>query len=347
MVDQHCIARTLGSQQAIVALQVLLAESGRVSRTEFARHVCRQFNFVDSLGRWQLASCLKALRGLDANGRIRLPAPQSGGRWPGRPARLGRPVPQPVAVPASAGAVQGLRLTLVQTQLQRRTWNEIVASEHPQGAVLHVGAQLRYLIESHHGILGAVGFAASALALAARDEWIGWQAPMRRKRLHRIVGLSRFLIRPSVRCRYLASKVLGAVLRRLPDDFRQRYGYRPALVESFVDSSQHAGTCFRAANFTCIGQTAGRGRFAPRDQHVPTKQIFVYPWPATGGACWAPSSRSPSARAWPWISSRPTNSAGPRWAMYACPAGWCAPQPCRQPLPTLRSPPPRRASEPW
>ena len=38
---------------------------------------------------------------------------------------------------------------------------------------------------------------------------------MRRKRLHRILGLSRFLIRPSVRCRCLASKVLGKVLRRV------------------------------------------------------------------------------------------------------------------------------------
>ena len=51
---------------------------------------------------------------------------------------------------------------------------------------------------------------------------------MRRKRLHRILGLIRFLICSGVRCRYLASMVLGRALRRLPDDFRRRYGYRPA-----------------------------------------------------------------------------------------------------------------------
>ena len=38
-------------------------------------------------------------------------------------------------------------------------------------------------------------------------------------------------------------------LRQLPSDFRRRYGYRPALMESFVDRQRHAGTCFRAANF--------------------------------------------------------------------------------------------------
>ena len=190
---------------------------------------------------------------------------------------MGQAVPEPTGVPVRAGAVLGLILTLVETEIQRRTWNEIVAREHPQGAVLHVGAQLRYLIESEHGILGAIGFAASALALAARDEWIGWSPPMRRKRLHRILGLSRFLIRSSVRCHCLASMVLGRVLRRLPDDFRRRYGYRPALVETFCDASRHDGTCFRAANFTCIGKSAGRGRLAPRGQRVPKKHILVYP----------------------------------------------------------------------
>ena len=49
-----------------------------------------------------------------------------------------------------------------------------MAREHPQGAARHVGAQVRYLILSRHGCLGAFGFAASALMLAARDRWIGW-----------------------------------------------------------------------------------------------------------------------------------------------------------------------------
>ena len=277
MLDQHCIAATLATATAIATLQVLLAQVGGASRTEMARRVCREFGFRDSRGALQLASCQKALRSLHAAGRIQLPAPRHGGCHRCRPRRLGQAVPEPQAVPASAGAVQGLRLTEVTTQLQRRTWNEIVASEHPQGAVLHVGAQLRYLIESEHGLLGALGFAASALAVAARDEWIGWPSELRRKRLHRVLGLSRFLIRPSVQCRCLASKVLRMVLRQLPGDFQRRYGYRPALVETFVDRQRHAGTCLRAANWILVGDTAGRGRFAPPGRQVPVKSIWVYP----------------------------------------------------------------------
>ena len=278
MLDQHCIAQTLSTAAAVATLQVLLAQAGITSRSAFARKVCREFGFVDSRGELQVANCQKALRGLHRQGRIDLPPPRHGGRGGHcRPRRLGRPVPAPQAVPATAGALAGLELTLVTTPQQRQTWNELVASEHPQGAVIHVGAQVRYLIESEHGLLGAIGFAASALAVAARDEWIGWTAQRRRQRLHRVLALSRFLIRPSVRCHRLASKVLGRALRRLPQDFQQRYGYRPALLETYCDPQQHAGTCFRAANWTCVGQTAGRGRFAAPGQRVPPKTIFVYP----------------------------------------------------------------------
>ncbi len=273
MLDQHCIAETLSHSEAVETLRVLRMQAGDTSRSAFARHVCREFGFVDSRGQPQVASCQKALRSLHSAGRIDLPAPRHGGRAGAcRPRRLGQPVPQPQAVPPAAGAVAGLKLTLVTSPQQRRTWNELVASEHPQGAVLHVGAQVRYLIESEHGLLGALGFAAAALAVAARDEWIGWDA-----QLHRVLGLSRFLIRPSVRCHLLASKVLGMVRRRLPEDFLQRYGYRPALLETYCDPQQHAGTCFRAANWTCVGQTGGRGRFARPGQRVPVKAIFVYP----------------------------------------------------------------------
>ena len=71
--------------------------------------------------------------------------------------------------------------------------------------------------------------------------------------------LSRFLIRPAVRFRHLASHVLERVLRRMEADFEARYHYRPWLVETFV-VPEHDGASFRAANFVCIGDTTGRGR---------------------------------------------------------------------------------------
>lgn len=54
--------------------------------------------------------------------------------------------------------------------------------------------------------------------------------------------------------------MLGQALRRLPEDFERAYGYRPYLVESFVDTALFDGGCYRAANWLRVGETQGRGR---------------------------------------------------------------------------------------
>ena len=183
----------------------------------------------------------------------------------------------PVGVPAEIGGLQGLRLVLVDTPEQMRLWNELMLDEHPQGAGPLVGRQLRYLIGSDHGWLGGFGFASPALQLSERDAWIGWDAQGRRKYLHYVVGMSRFLLRRAVTCRNLASKVLSMSLSALANDFERQYGYRPWLVESFVDT-EHSGACYRAANWIEVGQTSGRGRQDRfNEQALSPKAIFVYP----------------------------------------------------------------------
>ena len=73
-------------------------------------------------------------------------------------------MPPPVDVPERVDHVRGLQLVAVADDDQRRVWNELMRREHPHGAVRHVGAQMRYLLVSEHGVLGALGFAAA-------DEW--------------------------------------------------------------------------------------------------------------------------------------------------------------------------------
>ena len=117
-------------------------------------------------------------------------------------------------------------------------WNDLIIAQHPCGDAPLVGAQLRYLIGSDQGWLGALGFGPAAFALASRDQWIGWSTPARLGHLREVVGLSRLLIRHEVHCANLASKVLSLALARLPEDWQARYGVRPQLVETYVDRSQ-------------------------------------------------------------------------------------------------------------
>jgi len=239
--------------------------------------VCEEFGFQDRRGQHQLGGCLKALRELEGKGWFQLPAPQIEKGGPS-PRRLLEPVAEPQGVPAELGAIVGLELVRVEQEDQMRIWNELMIREHPQGAGPLVGRQIRYLVHSAHGWLGGLGFAAPALKLADRDRWIGWDDQQRGAQLHRIVCLSRFLIRNSVECYNLASRLLSMSLERLAVDFLERYKYEPWLVESFVDTAQFSGASYRAANWIPVGQTQGRGRQDRfRKQEKSVKDIYLYP----------------------------------------------------------------------
>jgi hypothetical protein len=285
----------------------LLSQAEETRRTDVARRLCERFDFYDARGWAQTAGCLKALGELSQAGHFTLPAPRSRPQ-PGSPRRLTGPVPAPQGVPDAAGAVRELELVLVDSDERMRIWNELMLREHPCGAGPLVGAQLRYLIGSAHGWLGGFGFSAAAITLRDRDAWLGWDEATRRSQLHRVVSMSRFLLRPRG-CKNLASRVLGRVLRRLADDFESAFGYRPYLVESFVDTAVFNGGCYRAANWVRVGETQGRGRQdRGHRREAGIKAIYVYPLvedfrERLGGeapASWAPLAAGEGLEAPSW-----------------------------------------------
>jgi hypothetical protein len=72
--------------------------------------------------------------------------------------------------------------------------------------------------------------------------------------------------------------ILGKVARTLPDHWQEVYGYRPVLLETFVEKRRFQGTCYKAANWVYLGQTQGRGKLGPAGKHsVPIKDLWVYP----------------------------------------------------------------------
>ncbi len=135
--------------------------------------------------------------------------------------------------------------------------------EHPLQDCRLVGRQLRYLLASDHGWLGGLGFGSAALRLAGRDAWIGWDVSQRQQHLERALNMTRFLIRPQARCANLASHVLALCGRRVAGDFERRYGLRPWLLESFVETPTCEGSCYKAANWILAGPDQGPGTQRP------------------------------------------------------------------------------------
>src|SRR5450756_2912897 len=80
---------------------------------------------------------------------------------------------------------------------------------------------------------------------------------------------------------YVYKRQLGGVARRIDRDWREKYGHGLWWLETFVEREHFEGTCYRAANWQCVGQTQGRSR-QDRDHctRVPVKDVYLY---AVGG----------------------------------------------------------------
>lgn len=249
-----------------------------LSANALARVVCEHLGWYSPDGRAAVSSAKVAVRKLRERGMLH------GGVVGPRRARThrlrasGEELPEVNGVPGRVDGVRGLHLYLLSGCEDRLhgLWNDLIIRQHPCGDAPLVGPQLRYLIGSEHGWLGALGFGPAAFVLGARDQWIGWSTPARVGHLGEVVGLARFLIRTEVRCAHLASKVLGMAVRRLAGDWSTRYGRTPVLVETFIERTRFTGLCFAAANWRRIGASTGRGRLGPEEPATSSKDIWVY-----------------------------------------------------------------------
>ena len=255
-----------------------------LTRSALSRQVCEWLNWRAANGTLREVSCRKALLKLEARTAIRLPPSR------GQPGGTGN---SEAIDPASAerlslGArISGTLTDLGQVELvpvegktaESRQWREMLDAHHPLRSGPLCGAQQRYLIRCEHfGWLGCLAFSAAAWHLKERDKWIGWAPLARTRNLSKIVANSRFLIVPTVDVPHLASHVLGMAARRIEADWVKRYGYAPVLLETFVDETQYAGTCYRAANWQRLGETCGRGRNDARGTaDIGRKGVYVYP----------------------------------------------------------------------
>jgi transposase len=222
--------------------------------------------------------CLPLLEQLAGAGIIQLPEKRV------RPARASHvraanPLP-PLKIVAALKDVRPVTVVPV-PRGEQAVWDATVAEQHALGFERAFGAHQRYWIlgelDGQRAVLGALLFAAAARNVAVRDAWLGWTSDQQQRFRTRIVANSRMLIRSGVHVPHLASHALALALRRLPADWRERFGFEPVMAEAFVVPPWR-GTCYRAANWVHLGQTTGRGRQDRRYAEGGTvREIFVYP----------------------------------------------------------------------
>lgn len=141
---------------------------------------------------------------------------------------------------------------------ERERFEALLIEKHPQRAPMRVGQELRMVIEQGGEWVAVLLWTSGCQRLQDRDEWIGWTNTQRSERLKLVVQLRRYLLlHPAGTRPNLASEALAAAVRALPELWKERFGFEPALLESFSDIEAHAGTCYRAAGWKAVGLTKG------------------------------------------------------------------------------------------
>lgn len=263
------------------AAQKLIDTQPWLSREEVARRLCRRWGLRLGDGRWAVRSCGNALERLERLGRLRLPVRRRVGNHYGSRRPSGAQAVEPSLVAARAGA-RRLDGTLVVRPIdgdaQCQRWREDIEREHYLGASALVGESLCYTAWIGTEVVAHLGWAGAVLRNGARDRYLGWDGGTKRARLREVVQNVRFLILHGVEQPNLASRILGANLRRLRADWREAHGHEVWLAETFVDRSRFLGTCYHAANWLYLGQTRGFSRRgASYIANGAPKAVFVYP----------------------------------------------------------------------
>ena len=250
------------------------------SRTKLSQHIAQSWQWQNQAGQLKDMACRRMLVKLEQKGLIYLPARQrpSNNRRGWRPVAL-PPTAQPLVEPIESQLriLEPLCIVPAQSREQVALFDWLLWHYHYLPYTGATGENIKYLVfDCRARPLACLLYGAAAWKLSVRDQFIGWTRQQREANLCYLANNLRFLILPWVRVNNLASRLLGASLSMLSAHWQLKYGHPIYLAETFVQCERFRGTCYRAANWSWLGQTQGRGRNDRfRLSRVPIKDIYV------------------------------------------------------------------------
>ncbi|MDA3833698.1 MAG: DUF4338 domain-containing protein [Spirochaetales bacterium] len=263
----------------IELIKKLIEDNPSWGRTRLSKELCILWSWKNSGGRLKDMACRSLLLRLDKQKLLTLPAPKKKANNDKRNSSV-----YPVlhsSLPISAGLKDLLPVEIkpVEAGCELDLFKCFLSLYHYLGFSGTVGENLKYMAyDRNDRPLACLLFGSSAWACSPRDCFIGWDRKKRQKNLSLTTNNMRFLIPPWVSVKYLASHILSKVCQRIKDDWEAKYGHPVYLLETFVERDRFAGTCYKASNWTHVGETTGRSRNdIYNTMKVPVKDIYLYP----------------------------------------------------------------------
>ena len=266
------------SQTDLKLIQDTLNEHWDKGRTQISKILCQKWNWVQPNGRLKDMACREILLTLYSKGLINLPP----GKHDGRNLKRNRSIPiveiLQSPLEGKLSALPAVKLTLVRNTNLEPLYNSLLQQHHYLGYRQIVGNHLKYIAFINARPVACLGWGSAAWSVKSRDSFIGWDKSTKEKNLHFVANNTRFLILNWISVKYLASKVLALNAKRISDDWLKVYNHPLYLLEAFVEKNRFKGTCYRAANWICVGQTKGTAKKGNDHLfHGNIKDVYLYP----------------------------------------------------------------------
>jgi hypothetical protein len=265
-------------KEDVTFISNIINEYPNSSRIKLAKIICEAWNWRLIGGKLKISACCDLLVQLDEWGFIKLPVRKIKHHRKTFPILPVEDIPLAWAPLEDPYADLNTLAVRPISKEEQYGWRIFIERFHYLGCGKIVGEKLLYAAFLHGELVALIGWASAAFRSPLREHYIGWDEETKRKNLPFVVNNVRYLVLPWVRVRCLASKVLAMNLRRLKDDWQERWSHPVYLAETYIDTCRFKGTSYKAANWQYLGHSAGRKKQANAYLYGSTpKAIYVYP----------------------------------------------------------------------
>ncbi|MFH1626202.1 MAG: Druantia anti-phage system protein DruA [Pseudomonadota bacterium] len=259
-------------------IQATINRHWNKGRKHISKVLCQEWNWRQPNGHLKDMACREILLTLSRKGLITLPPRLVSAHNDKRNRSISIVQIDQAPLNGKPSKLPPVKLELVRNTNLEPLYNSLVQQHHYLGYRQIVGNHLKYIAFIEDRPVACLGWGSAAWSVKSRDAFIGWDKSIKEKNLHFIANNTRFLILPWVSVKYLASKVLALSAKRIADDWLNVYNHPLLLLETFVERKRFKGTCYKAANWICVGHTKGTSKKGHDHLfHGNIKDVYLYP----------------------------------------------------------------------